>query len=182
MDFAHRTNTFASFYEAYYLYGYRHFEIDVQPTKDGHVVVYHDDVSDKTHQEMAMSPTLEEFCKFTPDAVTVNVEIKKYANSGLITDEVLDICKRYPNKLFIFSSFDEVSVEILREKAVDSMLLIDTIDKYKPTQTKICIQKGLLPVINLGKHETVFVYDVKASDVGALKQEYPLVQGWILDY
>lgn len=182
MEFAHRTNTFQSFFEAYYIHGCRHFEIDVQPTKEFQVVVYHDDISDKSYHDVKFAPTLEEFLKFTPDSITLNVEIKKYENSKYITDIVQEVCNRYPNKSYIYSSFDVSSVKRLRENEANPMLLIDKIEKYDSISPIICVHKDLLDKVENTSHQSIFVYDVKAEELQPFKDHYPYVKGWIVDY
>ena len=181
MIFAHRTNTFESFYKAYFVHNDRQFEIDVQPTMDGRIIVYHDDISCEKYKEMKHTLTLDEFLKFTPDSVVINVEIKKYEKSKYIVDKVLQICGKYPTKTYLYSSFDAASVQQLQKNGASAYLLVDKIENYKPQQPNICIHKNLLKVIDVSLHKHVFVYDIKSTEVEVLKEEHPFVHGWIID-
>lgn len=182
--YAHRINVIKDVYEEYYKHGNKCIEIDVQPTKDGVLIVMHDDASSKNLSDIPKEvPTFEEFLRFIPDDVSINVEIKKYPDSQYIVDSVLDFCKLYKkNRNFYFSSFDVPTLKRLKENEECPWHLMDKIEKYDNSSTKICVHKSLLDVIpDPSVHESIFVYDVKISEQDDMKARYPFISGMIVD-
>jgi len=159
------------------------YEIDVQPTKDGNVIVYHDDVSDRNLVEMPTDlPTLEEFLRFSPEGISLNIEIKKYANSTDIAATVLALCEKFKGKFYTFSSFDKSVYEFFLAAGKDAWHLQDKIEKYDASSANICEQKDMLGSFNIDDHARVLVYDVKVEGVNEMQASYPQVSGWIVDY
>jgi glycerophosphoryl diester phosphodiesterase len=119
-------------------------ELDVQLTRDGHLVVFHDDqlsrttdgegfIKDKTLQELkeldagswfssnfagTRIPTLEEVFKLCSKEILINVEIKNvpFFYKGIET-EVIDTIKRFGYlENTIVSSFDHQALAITQQK------------------------------------------------------------------
>lgn len=179
MEIVHRTNTLDCFYRHYYKNDCRFFEIDVQPSNDT-ILVYHDDLN-KISNSTSVIMTLEEFLRLTPNAITINIEIKKY-NSKNINLELIQLLKQYPFKKYILSSFDKEVCKELLPFHYPVFHLLSTIEEYDKTFVNICIHKKLLDILNFDDyHEKVYVYQVKKKDLRTLKKEYPHIKGWIYD-
>ena len=121
-------------------------ELDVQMTKDGELVVIHDETIDrvsnfnKTHQEYTKEeiPTLEQvYLLIKPTNLTINVEIK----TGIvfypgIEERVLELTERLGMKeRVIYSSFNHYTIRKIKEldpQAKTGMLyedgIIDAVD------------------------------------------------------
>lgn len=199
MLFIHRANLISDVFKHYYS-NYKAYEIDVQPTSDGIIVVYHDDCSHQTKESLTSTeiPTFEDFLKYTPTDIHLNVEIKKYPDSSHgIVDRVLELCERYPKHKFSFSSFDKDTYESLKGKVEDAWLLQDaSLLQDAPLledaslledAPRICIHKSMLAKDACAHahvtrmYDVVYVYDVKMSEVAPLQLTYPFVNGWIVD-
>lgn len=138
-------NTMLAFREAVKA-GAHGIELDVQMTKDGHVVIIHDEsvarttdgeglIKDYTLEELrklnaAASwngqfgfepiPTLEEYCQWAAtESIVTNIEIK----SGVyfyeeLEEKTLELVRKYGlSDRIIFSSFNHSSITILRKLA-----------------------------------------------------------------
>ena len=127
-------NTMAAFEKAVEM-GADGIELDVQLTKDGELVVIHDETIDRTHPEYehAQIPTLEEvYALIKPTDLTINVEIK----TGVvfypeIEERVLDLTERMGlMERVIFSSFNHYTIQKIKEinpEAETGMLYSDGI-------------------------------------------------------
>lgn len=179
MDIVHRANNLGFFYKQYYQNNCRAFEIDVQ-SGNGTILVYHDDLS-YILPKHGMT-TLEEFLRFTPKFITINIEIKKY-NSKNINLKLIELLKQYPSNKYILSSFDKGVCKELLSFNYPVMYLFSKLDDYDKTFPNICIPKILLYILlDLNKnHEKVYVYQVDKTELKRLKQKYPFVKGWIYD-
>jgi len=187
MYFAHRVNTLYYVYDLYYSYDVRSIEIDVQKTKDGRIVVFHDDVSEQNMCDLPYYvPTFEEFLRFIPSYFDVNVEIKNY-HIGVgcedLVDKVLAISKKYHHNYY-FSSFDhDIYTEFVKRDIGKCWHLQDTLQKYKPYVSHICIHKHMLPFIDQNLHEFIAVYDVESGEeLEDYRYQYPFVNTWIIDF
>lgn len=193
MLIAHRANIFSDFYKFYYKNNLRSFEIDVQLLNDN-IIVYHDDILDLKDPTIDSTinqtinpkiPTLEDYLKYTPDNIHLNIEIKRYFNNNfnkylIIVNQVLDLCKKYPKEKFSFSSFDKETYECLLEKADDVWHLQDKIEKYDSTSSKICIHKDMINHIDPKNHTAIYVYDVKIDEIPHCELN-KYIKGWIVD-
>lgn len=185
MLYAHRANSIGKVYELFYMKSINEFELDVQPTRDGFVVVFHDDISEKNKSELPVNvPTLEEYIKFIPDGITLNIEIKKYANSLDIVHHIIELCAMYPGKTYIFSSFDlDVYKSIVNAyTGKKAWHLQDTMTSYDATVVNICVHASMLSRIDIDNHKEVHVYDVHEKELMTYMSSYPNVSGWIVDY
>jgi hypothetical protein len=175
-------NTIERVYFLYNLKNIKAIEIDVQPTKDGQIVVYHDDVSSLSYDELSpYVPTFEQFLRFIPQDVCVNVEVKKYDKSASISKEVLALCEKYPRD-YVYSSFDKDTYDDFVRSEKKCWHLQDKMVKYDPTVPNICIHKSMLPDITTQNHQSVTVYDVLDGSVDEMQSIYPFVTVWIADY
>ena len=151
-------NTHAAFDMAINM-GVKHIELDVHSSKDGQLVVIHDDtlnrttngngkVNDHTLKELkaldagswfdkkfvfTYPPSLEEVLSFCVNKnIGLNVEIK--SNKGKEKENVNAIItlfsKKNPDFQYFFSSFDYFSLELMREKK-STVLLSYLIDKIE---------------------------------------------------
>ncbi len=181
--FAHRINTIQCVYNYFHAWDIRSIEIDIQTTKDGHIVVYHDDISDKKFSELPDNvPTFEAFLRYIPSNMEINVEIKNYPNTEIDIGEIVNLCEKYSQHTYYFSSFDHDIYIALDAKYKSGWHLQDTISAYRVDVEHICIHKNMLPFIIPGKHKTIGVYDVKAGkEAKELSTLYPFVSAWILD-
>lgn len=118
------------------------FEFDVQQTKDGKIIVFHDwtlertsngqgHLRDYTLEELKKLdvgswfseefqgeriPTLEETLDIIPNDKLINIELKeKYSTERGTEKKVLEIIKKYPNKNIIVSSFSHNLLKNLKE-------------------------------------------------------------------
>ncbi|MCQ8211062.1 glycerophosphodiester phosphodiesterase [Cetobacterium somerae] len=134
-------NTIAAFKKAL-VDGCDGFEFDVQQTKDGEIVVFHDwtlertsngngYLRDHTLEELKKLdvgswfndnfkgekiPTLEETLNIIPDDKLINIELKEEHSIERGTEKkVLDIIKKYPTKNIIVSSFSHNLLKNLKE-------------------------------------------------------------------
>jgi len=128
-------------------------ELDVQLTKDGHVVVVHDDTVDRTsngkgvveelyyddlkkldfgswkdNQYVGESiPLLKDICKFVKDKnMLLNIEIKPTMKSSEIEEKVIDICKSFDVvDLVVVSSFNHYCLKSIKKqcKEIDTAIL-----------------------------------------------------------
>lgn len=134
-------NTIAAFKKAL-VDGCDGFEFDIQQTKDGKIVVFHDwtlertsdgqgHLRDYTLEELKKLdvgswfnerfqgeriPTLEETLNIIPDDKLINIELKEEFSVERGTEKkLLDIIKQYPNKNIIVSSFSHNLLKNLKE-------------------------------------------------------------------
>ena len=134
-------NTIAAFKKAL-VDGCDGFEFDVQQTKDGEIVVFHDWTLERTSngngylrnhtlEELKKLdvgswfndnfkgekiPTLEETLNIIPDDKLINIELKEEHSIERGTEKkVLDIIKKYPTKNIIVSSFSHNLLKNLKE-------------------------------------------------------------------
>ena len=134
-------NTIAAFKKAL-IDGCDGFEFDVQQTKDGEIVVFHDwtlertsngsgYLRDHTLNELKKLdagswfsdnfigekiPTLEETLDIIPDDKLINIELKEEHSVERGTEKkVLDIIRKYPTKNIIVSSFSHNLLKNLKE-------------------------------------------------------------------
>lgn len=141
-------NTIAAFKKAL-IDGCDGFEFDVQQTKDGKIVVFHDwtlertsngqgHLRDYTLEELKKLdvgrwfsdefkgekiPTLEETLDIIPDDKLINIELKEEHSVERGTEnKLLEIIKRYPNKNIIVSSFSHNLLKNLKD--LDSSIKI----------------------------------------------------------
>jgi glycerophosphoryl diester phosphodiesterase len=141
-------NTISAFKKAL-LDGCDGFEFDVQQTKDGKIVVFHDwtlerttngegHIKDHTLEELKKLdagswfdekfkgesiPTLEETLNLIPDDKIINIELKEEYSIERGTEKlVLDIMRKYPTKNIIVSSFSHNLLKTLKD--LDSSIKI----------------------------------------------------------
>ena len=157
-------NTIAAFKKAL-IDGCDGFEFDVQQTKDGKIVVFHDwtlertsngqgHLRDYTLEELKkldvgswfsdefkgeQIPTLEETLDIIPDDKLINIELKEEHSVERGTEnKVLEIIKRYPNKNIIVSSFSHNLLKNLKELDIKlSEISLDEDEELKFKKTKI---------------------------------------------
>lgn len=183
MLFVHRANTLSDFYRHYYLLQQRAFEIDVQKTADGIIVVYHDDVSKVLKADLHYEvPTFECFLSYIPNDIHLNVEIKNYNNTPIIVEDILLLCRKYFKNKFSFSSFHQGTYEVLLKHVDDTWRLYDKVDTYNIHHDNVCVNKKLLHIVQFDAHKAVYVYNVNDDEVLILEKEYPSVSGWITDF
>lgn len=157
---------------------WQNFEIDVQSSADGTLVVYHDEVGDHLP---AGVPTFEEFLQGMPEGVHIVVETKVYKHQPDV-DAILRLCAAHPRLSYTFSTFHRPTYEALLEKGQSgAWLLLCDMKSYDIGDPRICVDRKLLGSFNLEHHQEVYVYDVSMRDLDGLKQLYPTVKGWILD-
>lgn len=149
--FAHRggvaefdENTIPAFEETY-LKGIRGYETDIRITKDGHLVIFHDDNLtrivgvDGAIEELSLAeikklktkkgnsiPTLDEFLVFlkNKDGLYVEFEMKtkgKYYNEQILAKYCNELYSKVnkvklPNSTYLFTSFDKRPLEFLKAK------------------------------------------------------------------
>lgn len=179
MIFTHRLNTIQSVYENIYKNESSFFEIDIQFTKDLKLVVYHDDVSSKLYLELPVNtPLFEDFLKYIPENMTINVEIKKYENSTIALDYILSITEKYKHT-YIFSSFNKEIYDKLISMKKDAWYLIKEIEKYNQEIPYICIERNLITKINPDIHKRISVYGYKREEID---DKYSFITDWIVDY
>lgn len=182
MLFAHRSNSIERINHLYSCAVNCH-EIDVQPTKDGHIVVYHDDISDKTFQELPNDTLLlQAFLDLVPSDIHLNIEVKKYPQSLGISERVLDICKKHPDLKYSFSSFDYAVFAFFDGQGHDAWFLQDETESYDSSVASTCVDKSMLYKVDFNNHARVLVYNVLYTDIEHMQAAYPLVYGWIVDY
>ncbi len=178
MIITHRLNTIQSVYENYYKNDSSTFEIDIQMTKDLKLVVYHDDVSSKLYSELSSNtPLFEDFLKYIPENMTINVEIKKYDNSVIALEYILSITEKYKHS-YIFSSFDKDIYDKLISFNKDAWYLIKESEKYSKDIPFICICKELIKTIIPEKHKRITVYGFKNNEIPT----YDFISDWIVDF
>jgi glycerophosphoryl diester phosphodiesterase len=176
MEIAHKTNTLECFYKHYYMYQCRFFEIDIQFVNN-RIIVYHDECSNDTN-----IITLEEFLRWIPNLITINIEIKKYNDSTNLNMELLQLLEQFPFKKYILSSFDKNVCRELFHSLYQVFYLISIIENYDESFVNICIDKKLLNILNYTNHEQVFVYNIHKNELQILKSKYPYIKGWIIDW
>jgi glycerophosphoryl diester phosphodiesterase len=176
MEIAHKTNTLECFYKHYYDYKCRFFEIDVQHGNDT-IIVYHDDFNKVSIPVI----TLEEFLRFTPNLITINIEIKKY-NLRNINLELIELLAQHPFKKYILSSFDKDVCKELLHCHYPVFHLLSTIENYDKSFVNICIHKNLLNILNHDNHEQIYVYDVHKKELEHFQYKYPSIKAWIIDW
>jgi hypothetical protein len=191
--FAHRSNDIPYLYLLYWQRYVRRFEIDVQITKDGVIIVYHDDCSKYNHQEaeaLHKRPvfTLVEFLRCTPDEITLNIEIKRY-NDIDYSDEVIKICRKHKGfKNIVYSSFDIDVVKNLKNKGLPHWLLLKSIPEPTIfTEFKdICVNINILDEISksLSADVNLSVYGLHENDIVKYwsAAKYSRVVNWIVEY
>lgn len=130
------------------------FEFDIQQTKDGEIVVFHDWTLERTSngkgnlKEFTLEelrkldigswfsdefkgekiPTLEETLNFIPDDKFINIELKEEFSRERGTEvKLLEILKKYPNKNVVVSSFSHNLLKNLKslDTSVKVGLLIE---------------------------------------------------------
>ena len=194
--FAHRSNDIPYLYLLYWQRYVRCFEVDVQPTKDGVIIVYHDDCSHLSHREVEALHnkqvyTLVEFLRCTPDDITLNIEIKRYTSLDC-SQAVVEICKEYKGaKDIIYSSFDIDMIKGIRDKGLPYWLLLDTIPnnislKELSKLNNICVNISVLEqcIKSLCSDVNISVYGLHEHDIVKYWSEssYSRVVNWIVDY
>ena len=179
MEITHQTNTLECFYKYYYNYKCRVFEIDIQPDENNTIIVYHDDFfKNKVSKNII---TLDEFLRFTPHLITINIEIKKY-NLRNINFELIQLLQQYPFKKYILSSFNKDVCKELVHSSYQVFYLISLIENYDKTFVNICIHKKFLDILNHHNHEQIYIYNVHKNELQQLKSKYPYIKGWIIDW
>ncbi len=186
MIFTHRLNTIQAVYENIYKNNSTCFEIDIQLTKDLKLVVYHDDVSDKLYSELLNTipeiPLFEDFLKYIPSNMTINVEIKKYKNSVIALNFILSITEKYTeyyNHNYIFSSCDKDIYDELISRGKEAWYLIKEPEKYSQDTLHICIHKDLIKSIIPENHKRIAVYGFKNNEID---KENDFITDRIVDY
>ncbi len=159
--FAHRglhgpdcpENSIAAFTQAC-IAGYG-FELDIQMTKDGHLVVFHDDdaarmtghaglIRDMTLSEVRALrlsgtderiPTFSEVLHCTSGRVPMLIEIKSAPNVGAITELTVKHLKGYTGR-YLIESFDPLSLFWLKKNAPEVVrgFLVMPYREYRKTQ------------------------------------------------
>lgn len=138
-------NTLAAFRSSYEK-GIRGFEVDIRMTKDGELVILHDDTLDRTHSGTGPVELktvdeirhvtvkkggervlfLEEFLDYFQDkpGVYIELEMKTSKKEAYPDARVEEYCqkihkaasaKKHPESTYVFSSFDERPLQILRK-------------------------------------------------------------------
>ncbi len=190
MIIAHRCNDVSYVYMLYWKRGVRCFEIDVQTTKDGVLVVYHDDISHLRHGEVEalggnVVYTLAEFLRCTPDDITLNVEIKNYAGKASAAKAIIDTCERATReKRLIYSSFDQDVVTALANRGLTHWILFEKYAK-RFARPHICVDIRILDkVLERDDDTTLSVYGLQEKDMTRYvsNPRYKKVQNWIMDY
>lgn len=183
MLIAHRVNTIDYFYGLYFA-GFRAFELDVQ-LHDGKIVVEHDEISEGSKGSQLLRLTLEEYLKVTPDDILLNVEIKIYSRASGVSKRVLDICKKFPGKNYVFSSFDTDVYRFFADRKMAAWLLQESVSNKLDVRAvnAVCVHKSMLPQMKAMRSAPpiVGVYDVKQSRVKSMAATYPFVKFWIVD-
>jgi glycerophosphoryl diester phosphodiesterase len=114
-------------------------ELDVTFSKDGKVVVIHDDTIDRTTngtgriEDLTLEqlkrfdagqgeqiPTLEEVLQEIGGKIAINIELKVDAKTGLVSDELIQECLKLVGRYclldhVLFSSFDKSSIRHIKE-------------------------------------------------------------------
>lgn len=181
MLIAHRVNTIPKVYGLYYKKGVRHIEIDVQPTKDDVIVVHHDNISSQKYNQ-ARHTRLDDFLKFIPDDIWINVELKRY-DDKIYVDALLKICSQHRGKRFFFSSFDELFYRVLRaKKGTEAGYLHEDTRSLMKAKVRdiICVHIDLLLYMDLRQYKAVYVWGL-SGNIHKLKERYDWVAGWIVD-
>lgn len=165
--FAHRggmletdENTISAF-ETTYNKGLRGYETDIRITKDGHLVIFHDDSFDRmlgikgsieslTLKELKKLrtkkgnpiPTLEEFLEFFKDKDGVYIEFEMKTNKPLYEENILKkycdmlYTKAYAakpaNSTYVLTSFDTRPLKYLKEKYPSVDLLLIKSEALSP--------------------------------------------------
>lgn len=182
--YAHRANYIKDVLDLYEKYHHIHaFELDVQPTIDGVLVVHHDDVSGVLHQDLPDDVVLfKDYVSQCPKGVRLNVEIKKYGGSAFVASEVYDVLEDYRDLLCVFSSFDYTTYRWFEMRGIPCWFLLKDMSGYRPDIENLCIHKSLLRIVNHTRH-AISVYDVKYGDeLSQMTLRYPLVRAWIVDF
>jgi glycerophosphoryl diester phosphodiesterase len=103
--------------------------------------------------------------------------------------EILLVHLKYnKKKKIIISSFDMFICNnkdiIYKLKSITNeiIFIIGELENYDKNYKKICIHKKFLDFLNYNNHELIYVYDVHKDNLDQLKINYPLINGWILDY
>jgi hypothetical protein len=151
------------------------FEIDVQYVNNK-IIVHHDECHDDTN-----IISLENFLLWTPNLITINIEIKKY-NSTNMNIELIRLLQQFPFKKFILSSFDKDVCRELFHSHYQVFYLISKVENYDESFVNICIHKKFLNILNYTNHEQVFVYHVHKNELQTLKSKYSYIKGWIIDF
>jgi len=106
-----------------------------------------------------------------------------------LIDLLIVVLKENNKKGYIISSFDKYicSNKTIRSKleedvSKDLIYLIGELGDYDKSFKKICIHKKFLEILNYNNHDLIYVYDIKREDIDDFKEDYPFVNGWILDY
>lgn len=166
-------NTMPSF-ELAYQYGADGLELDVQLTKDGEVVVIHDDEVDRTSNGSGLVekmyykdlkkldfgswkdekfkgvqiPKLIDVCQLVKDKnMLLNIEIKPTLRSSEIEQKVIEICKSYDIvKQVVISSFNHYCLRNIKKQ-------------FSELETAILYQSGMIKAARYAK------YTVKADGI-----------------
>jgi glycerophosphoryl diester phosphodiesterase len=183
----HRANTISSIYKSLYTEPeINAFEIDVQADQNGEIYVFHDDITTTSTPLPQDTPTLDEFLRFIPDDVLLNIEIKVYDDDnchvGTIVSKVLDTCRKYSKAQYIYSTFHKEAFDILQEMGLEkcSWLLVDTLEKYEKQKTftrHICIDRSLYNKITWNMHDAVVIYNCTREHSASM----PLASAFIVD-
>lgn len=178
MEIAHRVNNIDIFYKHYYIHNLRRFEIDIQSYKNS-IIVYHDEINNDINNII----TLNDFLKYTPNDITINIEIKKYKSYQNIISDVISLLQQYKEKIYIISSFDkDICNEFIKLNNYETIYLIDKVKNYDKHYKNICIHKKFLDIINYNNHDNIYVYDIQFNEFNKMKNQYKFVNGWIIDY
>lgn len=149
--FAHRggmleydENTISAFQETFNQ-GVRGYEVDIRTTKDGHLVLFHDDnfkrvigtegsIEESTLAEIKKMktlkgnpiPSLDDFLKFLKDKEGLYVEFemktqKSHYNEDVLTKYITDLYNKVSkvkraNDTYLFTSFDKRPLRLLKTK------------------------------------------------------------------
>ena len=189
MEIAHRTNSLNSFYMHYYQHGCRNFEIDVQffnspknlkyqNDNTDQIIVYHDEISINNDERSKLVKQkdiimLDDFLRFIPDNITLNIEIKDYSGSNKCykSDDELCLCY-YKNACKCKLCFCKIclqnnpnnSCKIQKINLVNQLVnllmkynkktyIISSFDKY------ICNNPNILDKLKLISNDIIYLVD-----------------------
>ena len=206
--FAHRggsfefeENTLGAF-KASYEHGLRGFETDVRMTKDGVLVILHDDTLNRTHQatgtveektaeELRSVKTkktgeamlsLDDLLAYFADKPGIYLELEmKTGKQAVYPDEKLEeycrklhaaaAAKRPPDALYVFTSFDERPLKVMKRLFPEAELMLIT---GGPCNAQIVARAQALGIRRIGcRNEDTSRAGVRAAQKAGLK-----VTGW----
>lgn len=154
-------NTLLAFEKAAELDGLTGIELDIQLTKDGHMVVLHDEKVDRTTngEGFVRSYTLEELKRLKIDAGNGNTECIPTIEEvlDLVEDKMvnkgLKLNIELKNSIFPYEGMEEKIIELIRRRGLEKQVVYSTF--YAKSLEKI---RKLEPQAELG------ILDSKASD------------------